>query len=47
MRYWLYHWECVPKERFMEFETLDEAIEYRDEFDVEDEWFIYDSEEER
>ena len=42
-RFWLYHWECVPSERFMSFDTLEEAIAYRDEYDENDEWMIYDS----
>ena len=42
-RFWLYHWECVPRERFMSFDTLEEAMAYRDEFDENDEWYIYDS----
>lgn len=42
-RFWLYHFECVPRERFMSFDTLEEAIAYRDEFDENDEWMIFDS----
>ena len=43
-RFWLYHFECVPRERFMSFDTLEEAIAYIDEYDTDDEWVIFDSE---
>ena len=43
----IHHWETVPRDYFIAFETLDEAIEYVNEFDENDEWMIAELDERR
>lgn len=38
--YVVYHWECVPEDYVAKFDTLQEAIDFRDEYDADDELLI-------